>query len=156
MNILSMKWKTTQSYSDKQFKRLVGVQRETFTTMLDLLKQSFAQKRKHPKKGRKPKLCLEDQLLMLLMYYREYRTFFHTGSAYGISEGQCWRIITKLETILIQSNLFHLPGKKKLLETNLQWEVVLVDVSESSVERPKKNNGGIIPAKRKSIPSKLK
>ena len=91
---------------------------------------------------------------MMLMYNREYRTFMHIGTDYGISESQCWRIVTDLENILIQSNAFLLPGKKALTKSNVKWSVVLVDVGESPVERPKKNSGTIIPVKRKSIPIK--
>ena len=53
---------------------------------------------------------------------------------------------------LIKSNLFHLPGKKKLTESDTEWEVVIVDVSEHLIERPKKNNETIIQEKRKNIP----
>jgi hypothetical protein len=39
----------------------------------------------------------------------------------------------KLENILIQSGLFKLPGKKVLLPSHHDWEVVtLIDVSENS------------------------
>ena len=34
----------------------------------------------------------------------------------------------------------------------MDWEVIVVDVSEHPIERPKKNNAGIIQAKRKNIP----
>jgi len=100
------------------------------------------------KRGPKPKLSIEDKLLMLLMYYREYRTFLHISSDYGISEAQCWRIITGLEELLIKSKLFHLPGKKVLQEAN-NFEIVLIDVAESPIERPKKNKKNITQAKRK-------
>ena len=88
----------------------------------------------------------------MLMYYREYRTFFHISVTYGISEAQCWRIVRKLEDILIKSSLFHLPGKKKLTDTSINWEVVVIDVGESPIERPKKNSESITPAKRNGIP----
>lgn len=84
---------------------------------------------KGKKRGPKEKLNWNDKTLMLLMYYREYRTFSHIGADYGISEAQCWRIITTMERWLIQSNLFHLPGKKKLTQSDVEWEVVIVDAS---------------------------
>jgi len=59
-----------------------------------------------------------------------------------------------LENILIQSKAFSLPGKKALVKSNIKWSVVLVDVAESPVERPKKNSAGIIQAKRRSTPTK--
>jgi hypothetical protein len=151
-----MHWKDIQQLSGGQFQRLTGVKRQTFEQMLTVINEDNASKRKHPKRGKPPKLSVEDQLLMMLMYLREYRTFFHVAVTYGISEGQCFRIIRKLESILIGSKVFHLPGRKALLQNDMQWEVVVVDVGESPVERPKKNNDSIIPAKRKDIPKKYK
>jgi hypothetical protein len=49
------------------------------------------------KRGPKDKLSWYDKTLMMLMYYREYRTFAHVGASYHISEAQCWRIVTTLE-----------------------------------------------------------
>jgi hypothetical protein len=93
---------------------------------------------KGKKRGPKEKMNWYDKTLMLLMYYREYRTFAHIGTTYGISESQCWRIITTLETWLIKSDLFRLPGKKKLTQSDVEWNIVVVDVSEHAIERPKK------------------
>jgi DDE superfamily endonuclease len=138
-----MRWKTARTYKGPQFKRLVGVERETFDIMVSELKRlKPASKHKIPgkKRGPKPKLIGADEVLMMLMYYREYRTFFHLGSEYGLSESQCWRLVTETEKVLIKSSLFHLPGKKSLLTHETEWEVILVDVAESTIERPKKNN----------------
>ena len=113
-----MRWKEVAQLKAAAFKRMVGVQRNTFDKMLsEIRKFSLPSKHKIPgnKRGPKPKLCKEDELLMLLMYYREYRTFFHIGADYGVSEAQCWRIITGTEKLLMQSGQFHLPGKKKLV-----------------------------------------
>jgi hypothetical protein len=104
------------------------------------------------KRGAKPKLSAEEELLMMLMYYREYRTFFHTGAEFGVSETQCWRIVTGIEKILIRSQTFHLPGKKKLLESDNEWEVVIVDASEHTIERPKKNSDNFTQGKRRNMP----
>ena len=86
------------------------------------------------------------------MYYREYRSQFHIGITYQISESRVCEIIDEMERILITDKRFHLPGKKALLKQENQFEVVLVDVTESPIERPKKNNAGIIQAKRNDIP----
>lgn len=152
---MGMLWKTIpRTITNKQFRRLTGVKRSTFEKMCFIIKEVKAQRRKHPKRGKEPKLCIEDQLLMMLMYYREYRTFLHIGTDYGVSESQCWRIVRDVEDILIQSKAFCLPGKKALTKSDVNWSVVLVDVGESPIERPKKNSGGIIREKRKSIPIK--
>lgn len=140
--------------SEGQFQRLTGVKRGTFEKMSFIIRTVKEQRRKHPNRGKKPKLSVEDQLLMMLMYNREYRTFMHIAADYGISESQCWRIVTDLENILIRSKAFSLPGKKALIKPEVNWSVVLVDVAESPVERPKKNSGAITPVKRKGIPIK--
>ena len=144
-----MEWTSVKKLGNEDFRRIAGVKRSTFEQMLLVIEDYELLHRKHPKRGRPSKLTAENKLLMMLMYYREYRTFFHTAGSYGISEGQCFRIIVKLENILIQSGLFKLPGKKALLPSQHDWEVVLTDVSESSVERPKKNSGAITQGKRK-------
>ena len=150
-----MLWKNLPSnLSKSQFQRLTGVKRRTFDKMVFIVTTVKQQRRKHPKRGHKSELGIEDQLLMMLMYYREYRTYMHIAVDYGISESQCWRIINDLENILIQSKAFSLPGKKALVKSNIKWSVVLIDVAESPVERPKKNSAGIIQAKRRDTPKK--
>ncbi len=39
----------------------------------------------------------------------------------------------------MDSGQFRLPGKKALLEPEMEWEVILVDATETAVERPQKN-----------------
>ncbi len=60
--------------------------------------------------GRPPKLSRADQLLMTLMYWREYRTEFHIGVSDGIIESAACRTIKKIEYALIESEIFHLSG----------------------------------------------
>jgi len=148
-----MKWKKAKLLPAKQFKRMFGVKPETFETMVFVAKKNQPKSKhkvKGKKRGPKPKLNWYDKVLMLLMYYREYRTFANTGSSYGISEPQCWRIITEMEKQLLKSKCFHLPGKKKLQNKEV-GKVVVVDVSEHPIERPKKNKENIIPVKRKNM-----
>ena len=147
-----MKWETIKQKPPVVFKRLIGVDKSTFDKMVEeIIKQTSPSKHKikGSKRGPKPKLSIENKLLMMLMYYREYRTFLHISSDYGISETQCWRIITDLERMLIKSKLFHLSGKKVLQQAN-SFEVILVDVAESPIERPKKNSVSIIQERKKS------
>jgi Helix-turn-helix of DDE superfamily endonuclease len=150
-----MYWKEAQQISEQQFQRLTGVKKATYLKMVEVVEQSIVAHRKHVSRGRPCKLSIEDQVLMMLMYLREYRPFFHIGLSYGISEVQCWRIVTKVESALLQSKAFSLPGKKKLHQNSeLQGQAVVVDVSEHPIERPKKNSGSITRAKRKDIHSK--
>ena len=131
-----------------QFKRLTGVKKEVFALMLDAFTTYKQSQRKHALRGVPPKLSYADKLLLLLMYYREYRTQFHIGVTYGVAESTVCEIIKETESILIKDSRFHLPGKKALLRAENNFEVVLVDVTESPVERPKKSKGATIPGRR--------
>ena len=78
-----MKYEQVRDISCEQFRRLTGVKKETFTKMIDILKE--ADHKKKSRGGRKNKLYIEDQLLMTLEYLREYRTYFHISQSYGLS-----------------------------------------------------------------------
>ena len=78
-----------EKLSEADFRRLTGVFRPTFEKMLSILLVSY--KEKHARGGRKPKLSLTACLLMTLEYLREYRTYFHIGNAYGVSESSAYR-----------------------------------------------------------------
>ena len=145
-----MRYETVQHLKEAEFKRLTGVQRETFEKMLKVIEKG---KRDF---GRPPKLSRADQLLMTLMYWREYRTEFHIAQSYGVSEATVCRTIHKVEDILVRSQKFRLPGKKALQTSDTVFEVVLVDVSEQPVERPKKAKNGTTVVKRSIIPKKRK
>jgi hypothetical protein len=149
-----MFWNDLQGKPDGVFKRLTGVRRSTFEKMVTVVGAHLALSRKHPTRGAPPKTSVPDQVLMLLMYYREYRTFLHTATSYGYSESQGWRIVRRLEEILVKSGVFRLPGKRALLGLDgavlANW--VIVDVSESAVERPKKSSAATTPAKSTGTP----
>lgn len=132
-----MKYEQTKTLDDEKFRRLTGVKRATFEKMVGILKD--ADKKKKAKGGRNKKLSIEDQLLMSLEYLREYRTYFHVGQNYGVSESSAYLTIKWVEDRLIKHPDFALPGKKALLKNDMEYEVVLIDATETQVERPKKN-----------------
>ena len=137
-----MNYEDIKDWKESDFKRLTGVLPSTFKEMLSVVEEGL------PKFGRPPKLSRADQLLMALMYWREYRTQFHIAGSYGISESAVSRTIKKVEDVLIRSEKFHLPGKKALKSNDLEIEVLLVDVSEQAIERPKKSKNDITAVKR--------
>ena len=149
-----MFWKVLSKYSTSSFKRATGIHKTVFLELVEIITDYKAVHRKSPHRGRKAVLGIEDQLLMVLMYLREYRTQYHIGLTYGLSESTVCETIRSIEDIIIKDNRYHLPGKKSLLDSDNLIEVILVDVSESPVERPKKSNGDTIQAKRKSIPTR--
>ena len=120
------------------FKRLTGVRKDTFTAMSSIVRE--AESKRMSRGGKPPHLGIEDRLLMTLEYLREYRTYFHLGKSYGLSESTCYRNCRWIEDTLIKSRAFSLPGKKVLLKNDEQWEVILVDATESPIERPKKKS----------------
>ena len=117
--------------------------------MLSVLQEAEMLKMK--KGGRPHKLALEDRLLMALEYLREYRTYFHVATSYGISESNCYQSIRWVENTLIQCGKFTLPGRKELLKSDIEYELVLIDATESPIQRPKKNKNDTILEKRKDI-----
>ena len=149
-----MYWKDIKRLSKAHFKRNSGVELKTFKLMVKAVNECTEKivKKKGNKRSRPFKLNVQDQLLLTLMYYREYRTQFHIGVTYGLSESAVSRTIARIEKILSKRKEFELPGKEKLAGSNHQYQVIVVDATESPIERPKKNNNGIIQAKRKSIP----
>ena len=82
-------------------------------------------------------MSIEDQILLCLSYWCEYRTLFHVATSYGVSEPTASRIVRHVEKCLIKSNLFHLP--KSLPESEeIDWNVVIIDATEIPIQRPKK------------------
>jgi hypothetical protein len=144
-----MKYESIKGLEDEKFRRLTGVKRTTFEKMLAIL--SEADTKKHAKGGRKPKLALEDRLLMALEYIREYRTYFHVSQSYGVSESTCYETIKWIENTLIKHPDFALPGRKALLKSDMEYELVLIDATETPIERPKKDKGGSTQGKRNAI-----
>lgn len=131
----------------EDFKRLSGVQPEIFGQMVGVLKAAETRKRKA---GRPSKLSVEDKLLLTLSYWREYRTQFHIAASYGIHESSANRIITQVEDVLSKSGTFSLPKRREVAET--PWIVVLVDATETPIERPKKNKSAITVQRKSAIP----
>ena len=76
---------------------------------------------------------MEDQILLCLSYWHEYRTLFHIATSYGVSEPTASRIVRHVEDCLIKSNLFNLPEGE-----GIDWNIVIVDATEIPIQRPKK------------------
>lgn len=146
-----MTYEQIKDLQPKDFKRACGVHPQTFDKMHPVLREQVQRK---IKPGRPAKLSLEDQLLMTLQYWREYRTYFHIGLSWGVAESVVCRTVQRIETLLIKSKVFHVPGKKTLHAGGTQCEVVIVDVAASPVERPQKNSGATTAGRRSVIPRK--
>ena len=130
-----MRYEAVRDLKAAAFKRLTGVRPQVFADMVAVLHEAEGRKKKA---GRTSKLCLEDKLLLAMSYWREYRTQFHIAASYGVHESTANRMITQVEDVLIKSDKFSLPKRREVAET--EWTVVLVDVTETPIERPKKSS----------------
>ncbi|MGL6341898.1 MAG: IS5 family transposase [Waterburya sp.] len=141
-----MTYKKISKLEVKEFKRLCGVKPEVFAQMVEVLKPKLPKLRQ---RGGQPKLRVEDQLLITLEYWREYRTYFHIGQSWGVHESTVCRIVHRVENILIKSKQFSLPGKKTLLSSPTELQIMIVDVGESPIERPQKKQRNYYSGKKK-------
>ncbi len=125
-------YEKTQQLHDKDFKQIIGVKRETFAVMTEVLRAAYAEK--HKKGGRKAKLRLEEQLLMTLKYLRQSITQKELAYEFEVGEATIHDTIVWVENTLIKSGKFRLSGKKALLEEET-IEIVLMDVTECPAKR---------------------
>lgn len=142
-----MKQEQIKDLGGEEFRRLTGIKPETFEKMLKIL--SDAERKKKSRGGRRNKLNLKDQLLVTLEYIREYRTYFHIGKSYDISESTVYKTVRWVEDTLIKHPAFALPGRKELINNN--YDTILIDATETPIERPKKSKRSSTPAKRRGI-----
>ena len=130
------KYENIKGRNNGDFKRLTGVRKVTFQKMVELVVIHEKERKKLP--GRPLKLSYENQILMMLEYLREYRTYYHIAADYGISEANCYKLIKKTEDILIKSGCFRLPDRKELAKSDTEIRVILIDATETPIERPEK------------------
>ena len=104
---------------------------------------------KSSRAGRRKKLTREDQILVTLEYWREYRTYFHIATDFGVSESTVCRVVHRVENALMASGLLSLPGKKHLLQGFSRPEVIVIDVMETPIERPKRRQKWFYSGKKK-------
>ncbi len=81
------KYEEIKDRSGEHFRRLTGVRKTAFLKMAEAVVTHENERKKIS--GRPLKLSYGDQVLMMLEYNREYRTYFHTGADYGMSDPNC-------------------------------------------------------------------
>ena len=125
-----MKYKKLAKMKVGRFKRAVGIPRELFEILVEVLRPSYEEK--HKLGGRKPNLNIEDTLLMTLTYYRDYPTFFKLGMMFGLDESNAHRWVKWSEDKLKEA----LSGVIDIRDLDENSEQ-LVDVTECTIQRPK-------------------
>jgi Helix-turn-helix of DDE superfamily endonuclease len=129
-----MYWNNLKLLTPDKFQRYTGIKLPTFERMVETVKTWELLNRNN--RSRPHNFSIEDRILMMLCYYREYITFFHLALKYQIHESTAFRIVVKIENILIKSGAFSLP-KSSSVPSDTTLEVVVIDASESPIERPK-------------------
>ncbi|UZQ30087.1 MAG: transposase family protein [Spiroplasma phoeniceum] len=144
-----MKFDEFKNINDKEWLRLTGIKQDIFNKMLDILQVDEIEKFK--KGGKANKLSLENRLLMTLSYWREYRTYFHLAKSFDISEANCYRNIKWIEDILIKHPDFQqVAGKKALINDYFNDKTIIIDATETPIQRPKKDKNNLILVKIKN------
>lgn len=137
----------------KKFSRQVGLPIEKFKILVEKVEQKITTyKEANPlsTRGKKPELDIPNQLLLMLMYYRNYYTFFTLGSIFEVSEGQANKLFHKMSRIVVK--VLALKGRKKMSTEKIQ--AVIIDASEQPIERPKKKQKQYFSGKKNVIPSR--
>ena len=146
-----MKYEKLKLLPAHLFRRNTGVRKKTFAVMVETVRRAEERRLKGP--GRPPKLILEDQILMMLEYLREYRTYFHLGFSYGVSESNCFKIVRQHEDTLVRSRAFALPKRSATLnDPTIEKETI--DCTESPIERPQKNSANTTPERKRGTQSR--
>jgi len=149
-----MKYTQVWQLDDAAFRRLTGVKRAVFEKMVEVLR--LAQQSISQRGGRARKLDTPEILLMTLQYLRQYNTYFEIAQSYGLSESNAYKTIKWVEDTLIKDPLCALPGKRALVRDDAGYETILIDATETAIERPKKSSAATTRARKKSTHSKAK
>ncbi len=130
-----MRYEELKKFGEEEFRRLTGVKKNTFARMTIILEEAETKKKDL---GANQTFKYRREVIDGLEYIREYRTYFHISASYGISESSCYRNIKWVEDTLIKHPDFALPGKKALVKSDMTYETILIDATESPIQRPKK------------------
>ena len=127
-----------EKLGNKEFKLITGVTKEVFNRMLEVLKQKYAEEHS---RGGQPGLAVELRLTLALEYWREYRTFRHMANDHQIAKSIINKAVLWVEDVLSESAEFKLKELRERFKSGGEKpiKIVLIDVEEQPIERPKYN-----------------
>lgn len=138
------------SKNPEDFTRLVGVSPSTFAIILEKLMVAIdVYRSKNPirKRGRKSEFSLQDQLLLTLLYLRQYDTLLALGTQFNISESYAQKRYVFISSMLLRA--LDLPDEKSLSLSNIH--ILATDVTEQPIERPLKDQKKYYSGKKNTI-----
>ena len=83
---------------------IFGIKKKTFDKMLEILNNSYIEL--HSKGGKNPKLSVLDKLIIMLDYYREYRSMENIAFDYGVVKSTICDSIKWVENTLITDSVW--------------------------------------------------
>lgn len=145
----------------KHFQNFTGLSVEEFGEVVEAVKAEIGKtkeelsstRRRAVGGGRKPSLEIEEQVLVLLMYYRLYVTQLLLGYLFEVDHSNVSRLIAKLRPILL--DVLPLPAQEKglfsgdkssrkriieldeLLEKHPEIKELIIDATEQEIQKPK-------------------
>ncbi len=133
-----------------EFTRLIGVNYSTFQIILQKLEAEIGRyKNAKPMRKRGIKtssLSLADQLVLTLLYLRQYHTFLQLADMFGISESYASKRYHFINHRLMKA--LEIPNDKALTMANIS---LVVDVTEQEIERPVREQKSYYSGKKNGI-----
>ena len=88
--------------------------------------------------------------LVLTRNHHLFSEFFSLYYFLSCTEG--YYTIGFVEDTLIKSKCFSLPGRKQLLKSDMEYEFVVMDATETPIQRPKKSKNNSTQGRKNDIP----
>lgn len=131
----------------KNFSRLTGVRLDEFHEIIRKVRPKWEEiQRKKKVPGRSSKLkALEEEVLLVLIYYRFYVSFQFLEMLFDLDESNICRHIQKIEPIL--ASAIKINKNRELTQSDL--ETILIDATEIPIQRPSKNQRKYYSGKKK-------
>ena len=145
----------------KHFQNFTGLSIKEFDELVEGIRSHIESEREKPSRtrqraiggGRKAALELEDQVMVLLMYYRLYVTQLLLGYLVDLDDSNISRLISRLRPIMLE--ILPLPARERglfgekeqtggrvgmldeLLEIHPEIKEILIDATEQEIQKPK-------------------
>jgi IS5 family transposase len=133
--------------------RVTGVSVKVFIAIVEMVRPDWDRLQGMKKvSGRRSHIrTLEDEVLMLLIYYRFYVSHEFLGYLFNLDSSNVCRHLKRLEPLLAKN----LAIKKDRTMTQGDLEGLIVDATEINTQRPRKNQGEFYSGKKKRHTAKV-
>lgn len=136
----------------KSFKRILGVTELAFIWIVKLITNTLNERPKK-KSGRPSVLSIEDKVTLFLKYTHQYNTYEQLAHDFKIGLTTVFDAISLVKELFFESKLFFIKNNvghlypEHLIDPNAD---IFIDVTESKINRPKKNQAKFYSGKKKA------